>query len=202
MCMVWHPRCRQAAPGLLQTTMQISGQLEWPTMSNMQNDCFGMNGLLWQYHHDHILKGRFFGRVDVCECAWCDCFFRYCMFCGWGGPRRWPVAHPDSNFLFRDYGTYELSFSSRCAFCLGTSRQCQETESRFTERIGNTNNIYVSDQGKLFFTRSCMLLLTLLQRCAPSFAQNRFVMYITHVHRYVCYVFHFVMYIIDIAHVL
>ena len=34
-------------------------------MSNMQNDCFGMNGLLWQYHHDHILKGRFFGRVDV-----------------------------------------------------------------------------------------------------------------------------------------
>ena len=34
-----------------------------------------MNGLLWQYHHDHILKGRFFGRVDVCEFAWCDCFF-------------------------------------------------------------------------------------------------------------------------------
>ena len=69
--------------------------------------------------------------------------------------------------------------------------------SRFTEWIGNTHNIYVSDQGKLFFTRSCMLLLTLLQRCAPSFAQNRFVMYITHVHRYVCYVFHFVMYIIS-----
>jgi hypothetical protein len=44
---------------------------------------------------------------------------------------------------------------------------------------------------------SCMLLLTLLQSCAPLFAQNRFVMYITHVHRYVCYVFHFVMYIIS-----
>ena len=107
----------------------------------------------------------------------------------------WPIRI--QTFVLRDYGTYELSFSSRCAFCLGTSRQCQETESRFTERIGNTHNIYVSDQGKLFFTRSCMLLLTLLQRCAPSFAQNRFVMYITHVHRYVCYVFHFVMYIIS-----
>ena len=219
MCMVWHPRCRQAAPGLLQTTMQISGQLEWPTMSNMQNDCFGMNGLLWQYHHDHILKGRFFGRVDVCECAWCDCFFRYCMFCGWGGPRRWPVAHPDSNFLFRDYGTYELLFSSRCDFCLRTSRQCQETESRFTERIGNTNNMPMSGNrisihgmnrkheqylrvrsGEVVFYT--IMHFVVLQRCAPSFAQNWFVMYITHVHRYVCYVFHFVMYIIDIAHVL
>ena len=37
-----------------------------------------------------------------------------------------------------------------------TIRQCQETESRFTERIGNTNNIYVSDQGKLFLRdRAC-----------------------------------------------
>ena len=97
-------------------------------------------------------------------------------------------------FVLLHHETYELSFSSKCAFCLGTSRQRQEAESRFTERIGNTHNIYVSDQGKLFFTRSCTLLLTLLQHCAPSFAQNRFVMYITHVHRYVCYVFHLIMY--------
>mgnify|MGYP006168703749 FL=1 len=112
MCMVWHPRCRQAAPGLLQTTMQISGQLEWPTMSNMQNDCFGMNGLLWQYHHDHILKGRFFGRVDVCECAWCDCFFRCCMFCGWGGHRRW-ASRPrgPSGFKLLFYATMGLANS-------------------------------------------------------------------------------------------
>jgi hypothetical protein len=33
-----HPRCMQAAPALLSTTMQISGQLEWPTMNNEQND--------------------------------------------------------------------------------------------------------------------------------------------------------------------
>ena len=144
----------------LQATMQISGQLEWPTMSKMQNDCFGMNGLWWQYHHDHILKGWFFGRVDVCECAWCDCFFRCCMFCGWGGHRMsltlpWPIRI--QTFVLRDYGTCELSFLSRYAFCLGTSCQCQETESRFTERIGNTYNMYMSDQGKLIFTRSCML---------------------------------------------
>ena len=112
MCMVWHPRCRQAAPGLLQTTMQISGQLEWPTMSNMQNDCFGMNGLWWQYHHDHILKGRLFGRVDVCECAWCDCFFRCCMFCGWGGHRRW-ASRPrgPSGFKLLFYATMGLATS-------------------------------------------------------------------------------------------
>ena len=67
----------------------------------MQNDCFGMNGLLWQYHHDHILKGRFFGRVDVCECAWCDCFF--------------PVLHvlwlrrPQE--MSRDPSGFKLSFS-------------------------------------------------------------------------------------------
>ena len=47
----------QAAPELLSTTMQISAQLEWPTMNNEQNDCF-------IYHHDRILKGRLFGRVD------------------------------------------------------------------------------------------------------------------------------------------
>ena len=135
-----------------------------------------MNGLLWQYHHDHILKGRFFGRVDVCECAWCDCFFPVLHVLWLRRPQEmsltspWPIRI--QTFVLRNYGTCELSFSLRYAFCLGTSRQCQETESRFTERIGNTHNMYVSDQGKLFFTRSCMLLLTLLQRCAPSFAQN------------------------------
>ncbi len=92
-----------------------------------------------------------------------------------------PEAHPDSNFCFtRLWDFTNPRFLSRCAFCLGTLRQCQETESWFTERIRNPLNIYMSDQGKLFFTQSCMLLLTLLQRCAPSFAQNRFVMYITH----------------------
>ena len=78
MVLVWHPRCRQAAPGLLQTTMQI----EWPTMSKMQNDCFGMTGLWWQYHHDHILKGRLFGRL-----VWL--FFPVLHVYGWGGHRRW-----------------------------------------------------------------------------------------------------------------
>jgi len=96
----------------LQATMQISGQLEWPTMSKMQNDCFGMTGLWWQYHHDHILKGRLFGRVDVCECDWCDCFFQCCMFYGWGGHRRWASCpHGPSGFKLLFYVTMGLTNS-------------------------------------------------------------------------------------------
>jgi hypothetical protein len=45
--------------------MQISGQLEWRTMSKMivlaWPDPYGTI----PYHHDHILNGRLFGRVDV-----------------------------------------------------------------------------------------------------------------------------------------
>ena len=227
MVLVWHPRCRQAAPGLLQTTMQI----EWPTMSKMQNDCFGMTGLWWQYHHDHILKGRLL--VD-----WCDCFFQCCIFYGWGGHRRWasrprgpsgfkllfyitmgctnsrfrqnvlllsvsiveaatgdeplvPVAHPYSNFCFTSpWDLRTLVFSSKClAPHVNVRKQNLDSQNE-----SETCTIFsVRSGGGLFFTRSCTLLLTLLQHCAPSFAQNRFVMYITHVHRYVCYVFHLIM---------
>ena len=158
-------------------------------MDHEQIDCLGMTRSLWvPYQHGHILKGRLFGRVDGRECAWCDCFFGWCMFYGWavvtGDEPHVPVAHPDSYFIIRDYmGLTNSRFLSTCAFCLGTSRQCQETESRFTERIGTMRNIDISDQGKLFFTWSCTLFhynTTQLQLCAPLFAQNRFVMYISH----------------------
>ena len=103
--MVWHPRCRQAAPGLLQTTMQISGQ-PWAKCKMIVlawTDCDGNTTMM------------LFGREDVCECAWCDCFFQCCMFCGWGGHRRWPVAHPDSNFCFtRLWDLRTLVFVEMC----------------------------------------------------------------------------------------
>ena len=220
MVLVWHPRCRQAAPGLLQTTMQI----EWPTMSKMQNDCFGMTGLWWQYHHDHILKGRLFGRL-----VWL--FFPVLHVYGWGGHRRWasrprgpsgfkllfyvtmgrtnsrfrrnvlwgghrrwasrPRGPSGFNLLF--YVTMGLTnsrFSSKClAHHVNVRKQNLDSQNE-----SETCTIFSVRSGGFFFTRSCMLLLTLLQHCAPSFAQNRFVMYITHVHRYVCYVFHLIMY--------
>ncbi len=176
MVLVWHPRCRQAAPGLLQTTMQI----EWPTMSKMQNDCFGMTGL------DNFL-------VD-----WCDCFFQCCMFYGWGGHRRW-ASRPrgPSGFKLLFYVTMGLTnsrFRRNVLFALAPHVNVRK-QNLDSQNESETCTIFsVRSRGGLFFTQSCTLLLTLLQHCAPSFAQNRFVMYITHVHRYVCYVFYLIMY--------
>jgi hypothetical protein len=105
-----------------------------------------------------------------------------------------PMAHPDSNFCFTS--PWDLRTLVIVEMCFLPWHLTSMSGNRIS--IHRTNwkhhNIYVSDQGKLFLTRSCTLLLTLLQHCAPSFAQNRFVMYITHVHRYVCYVFHLIMY--------
>ena len=93
---------------MLQATMQISGQLEWPTMSKMQNDCFGMNGLWWQYHHDHILKGRLFGRVDVTVFSCAACFVVEAAT-GWASRCRGP-----SGFKLLFYATMGLANSRFC----------------------------------------------------------------------------------------
>ena len=76
--------CTHAAARLLQDYFHHHANI-WPIrmMDHEQNDCFGMTGSLWvPYQHDHILKGRLFGRVDIREFAWCDCFFGCCMFYG------------------------------------------------------------------------------------------------------------------------
>ena len=97
-----------------------------------------------------------------------------------------PVAHPDSNFCFTSPWDLRTLVFHRNVWHL-TSMSGSRISIHRTNR--KHAKYLVSDT-----MRSCTLLLTLLQHCAPSFAQNRFVMYITHVHRYVCYVFHLIMY--------
>ncbi len=101
----------------------------------------------------------------------------------------WPIRI--QTFVLRHHGTYELSFLSKClAPHVNVRKQNLDSQNE-----SETCTIFsVRSGGGLFFTQSGTLLLTqMLQHCAPSFAQNRFVMYITHVHRYVCYVFHLIM---------
>ena len=129
-----------------------------------------------QYHHDHNWNGRLlFGTGWM---MWICCFFPVLHVLLLGSGVRGPTWLTNSRFLLK------------CDFCLGTSRECQETESRFTERIRTMRNIDVSDRGKLFFYAIVHFIPLQLQLRAPLFAQNRFVMYITRLHRYVCYVCH------------
>ena len=104
------------------------------------------------------------------------------------------VAHPDSNFCFtRLWDLRTLVFIEICFLSW-----------HLMPMSGNIFSIHGTNRKHAQYVRVrswevdfYAIVHVVLQRCAPSFAQNRFVMYITHVHRYVCYVFHFVMYIIS-----
>ena len=137
----------------------------------------------------------------MCECDWCDCFFPMLHVLWLRRPQEmsltspWPIRI--QTVVLRGYGTLRtLIFVEMCFLSW-----------HLTPLSGNRISIRGTNwkhaqylrvrSGEVVFYAIVHVVINTLQRCAPSFAHNRFVMYITHVHRYVCYVYHLVMYIIS-----
>jgi hypothetical protein len=104
-----------------------------------------------QYHHDRILKGQLFGRVDAWNVLAVTVFSRAAwMFLRLSsGRRRWAWA---------------------------ASRNESERRRRWAWRPHGTNR---NDAQYCFLRNRAKFYWTRLHRHAPLFVQNRFVMYIT-----------------------
>jgi hypothetical protein len=123
----------------------------------------------------------------TCFCLLLFAWFRLAVVAGHEPHVPWPILlhHYDQlhKLLCWKKGLIHVHFANHANFTALVLRRkvrftftSQETESQFTERIGNRHNIYLSDQGKLFFTRSFMLLLTTSTLC--SFVCTKSICYV------------------------
>ena len=129
-----------------------------------------------QYHHDHNWNGRLlFGTGWM---TWICCFFfgAACFIVGQWCP--WP------------YMTYELSFFAEMWFLPWHLLRMSGNRILIHGTNQNDEQYWRVRSGEVVFYAIVHFIPLQLQLRAPLFAQNRFVMYITRLHRYVCYVCH------------
>lgn len=159
-----YPHCMQAAPELLSTTMQISGQLEWPTMNNEQNDCFGIIGLWWCNTTMMASWKDNFLVEWIVKCACCDCFFPVQHECFYS----WAVVAEDEHGGLRNE----------------SERRWWRWAWRPHGTIRNDSQYGRVTLGKSFFTQSCEILLTQLHCHARSICYVH-----NSLHRYVFFMY-------------
>ena len=143
--------------------MQISDQLEWPTMSKMivlaWSDC---DDAIPPWSH---LEGTTFWQSIRVECACCDCFFPCCM--NVSRVEQWSQKMSLGGLTERIGTTQKRS--------LAASRNESERRAIWTCQIGGS--CFLRNRAKFYWTR--------LHRDAPLFVQNRH----NSLHRYVCFMY-------------